>query len=141
VSTPAGDGRPLPFKEASSIHRANGFLLVTEVPQGYAPDDTASANAGKVQGISEFRWTNADGKRFVFDSVVRPEGRVDHVFALGPGAMTGLSVQGHPAAYLQGDGSDSSRLAWYDGNTEYEISTNDPALVIGDFLRMAASAR
>jgi hypothetical protein len=124
-----------------AVHRANGFVLVTEVPVGYVPGLTASANAGKLQGISEFRWSNDDGNQFVFNTLVRPEGRTDHVLALGPGAMTGLTVRSHAAEYLQDDGTGFARLAWYDGATEYEISSDDQVLVMGDFLRMAESAR
>jgi hypothetical protein len=140
VQTPPNDGRPLPFKEAMVVHRAHGFKLIREVPMGYVPGEMASANAGSVQGISEFRWSDSSGKQFVFNTLVRPAGRADHVLALGPGAMTGLDVQGLPAQYLQDDGTGFARLVWYDGAVEYELSSNGDGLELGDFLRMAESA-
>jgi hypothetical protein len=150
LPTPAiGSGLPLPYKEAAALHRAHGFKLPSAVPSGYTAEATASANAGTPQGISEFRWHGPAGQTLVFDALVRPAGRNDSVFPVGAGAMTSLKVGDIAAAYIQGDWDDnghwdpeaSSRLVWSEGNVDYQLSTNDPALRMGDLLTVAESNR
>lgn len=146
-----GAGKPLPFAQALTIHRANGYKVPSVALPGYSPEPMASANAGSLQGVSEFRWTNTSGNVVTFDVSVRPEGQAQTIWPVGVGSVTETKVNGHPAAYIQGDWSMTSpsgewdpnamrRVVWYEGSVEYVLWTTDQALGMSDLLRIAESA-
>lgn len=147
-----GTGGPVPFEQALTIHRGNGYKAPTLTLPGYSPEAMASANAGFAQGVSEFRWANRFGDVLTFDVSVRPEGQAQTISPVGVGSVTGTKVNGQPAAYIEGDWSKTSpagewdpnalhRVVWYEGNVEYILAATDMALGMSDLLRIAESAR
>jgi len=146
-----GAGGPLPFAVAAAEHRAHGYKLPDAVAPGFAPEPMASANAGSLQGVSEFRWRNQAGFLVVFDVSVRPEGQAQSISPVGVGSVTETKVNGYPALFVEGDWSMTSpsgewdpnalrRVVWYEGNVEYQLSTTDHEFQIEDLLRIAESA-
>ncbi len=147
-----GTGGPLPLDQALTIHRANGYKAPTVAFRGYSPEPMASANAGSLQGVSEFRWANSSGDVIVFDVSVRADGQSPSISPVGIGSVTGTKVNGWPAAYIEGDWSMTSptgewdptalrRIVWYEANVEYVLSTTDNSLGMTDLVHIAESAR
>ena len=147
----AGGGLPVPFAQALAAHRARGFKAPDSIGSGWTPDPTASANAGYVQGVSEFRWTNAAGLSVVFDVAVRPAGQAPGISSVGVGSVTETRVNSSPALYIEGDWSQTSpsgewdpnalhRLVWYEGDTEYQVATTDLSLGMPELVKIATSA-
>lgn len=147
-----GTGGPVPFEQALTIHRGNGYKAPIVALPGYAQETMASANAGFAQGVSEFRWVNRSGDVLTFDVSVRPEGYVSGISPVGVGSVTSTKVNGQPAAYIEGDWSKTSptgewdqsalrRVVWYEGNVEYILAATDKGLGMSDLLWIADSAR
>ncbi|MFO7698967.1 MAG: hypothetical protein R6X16_17695 [Anaerolineae bacterium] len=127
------------------------FSIPTRVPDGWVMDDQVRVNDLGSGPFVELVWTNAGRGNLTLSarSVAQAHGLSTSTL-VGTSDVREVEIGGQPAALVTGGWDHDSRewawpevmtLYWTSADTEYALSTSDPAVTEAELMAMAESAQ